>query len=284
MSSIGPSGRGVTRRFADDGTPAYPAASPQPEPADAAAPAAPQEDRYVAASGEPNPFDAALESGLRSARSSLIDKGAEEAMHQIDDAAAGRPGWTPSGRNLLKEDLKLELDATLPGGQPPADPDAAAPPPPQGWSFSPIVKPTPRFTLDPQRGPLDGIGLQAGVQARDGGLRLYAQGSASVDQPLTDPRLGSVGGEAGFDYGRQDAFVPGDRLGVSGKASVTETFGPAAATTSVSAQLGASYMARDVLAPGDALSITAAASFRNDDLGGAQAPQYGVNSSLTYQF
>jgi hypothetical protein len=272
-------GRGAPRRQAGEVSPESPAADARPaEPEATAAPQ--QEDRFVAAAG-PGRLDAALESGLRSARSRLIEAGSEAALQQVDGAAAGDPGWTPAGRGLLKDELKLRLDETLPGGAVPAGPPA---PGGQGWSVSPILKPVPRLTLDPQRGPLEGAGLRAGLEARGPELKLRGELNAQVDQPLTDPRLGSVGGELGFDYGRRSAFVPGDRLGISGKAGLTRTFGPDGNVTGAGAQVGATYLARGVLAPGDALSVSAGAFFRNNDLSGASAPQYGVNASVAYHF
>lgn len=276
MSSIDRTSRSTTRRFADDGTPAYPAAAPPA--ADTPAPAPPA-DSYVAADAEPNPFDTALENGLRSARPRLLDAAADAAASQVAGLASGSPGYTTSGRNLLREDLRLQLDASLPGGSPPAPPA----PPQEGWSFSPTFKPQPRLTLDPARGPLDGIGASAGIAASGPDLRLHADVSASVDQPLTDPQLGSLGAEAGFDYGTQGAFVPGDRLGISGKAVWSATLGPQG-TSQAGASVGAGYMARNVLSPGDALSIAADASLQVKDLGGTPTPDYGVHSSLTYHF
>lgn len=274
MTSIDRTSRGVTRRFAEDDSAAYPAASP---PAADPLASAPPEDRYVAAT--PGPFDAAVDSGLRSARPRLLDAATDAAVNQIGGLAAGSPGYSPAGRNLLRDDLRLQLDSTLPGGLPPAPPAPAA----EGWSLSPTFTPVPRLTLDPARGPLDSLGARGGIAASGPDLRLHAEINASVDQPLQDPSLGSVGAEAGFAFGKQGALVPGDRLGISGKAFWTTTLGPEGGTQA-GASLGAGYVARGVLAPGDALSIAADASFQMRDIGGANTPVYGVNSSVAYHF
>jgi hypothetical protein len=280
MAALGPVGRTPGRAPAESAAPSAEPPCPQSQDTEAPATAA-RDDRFVTTPQRNNPFDSAIESGLRSARSSLLDAGTETAMKQIDAAAAEVPAWNPATRNLLKEDLRLKLDTQLPGAETAGPP---GPPAAEGWTFSPIVRPAPHLSLDPGRGPVDGLGMRAGIEARSSELRLHAQVDANLDQPLRDPRLSSVGGEVGFDFGRQGAFVAGDRLSVSGKAGITQTYGTSATTTSFATQLGATYMARGVLAPGDALSITAGATFRNDDLAGARGPQYGVNSSLIYQF